>query len=352
MLFTVVIVVGLLVYFASMFTGGKSCRETREIFYGNYYAEDALINTEDRPNSKEAVLNCVENGIGIKTEVYLTKDNRVVVSTYSDMNREYGLDKNIADVTADEIEELGILTLTDLVNLTEGKVPLILELKVGHDNQTLCRLVADAIKESNRQNIAVCSFHTGMITWFRDRQKDVFRGVVSAPSADFKNLSKLQRFMTGNLANNGNMRPNFMLYRNKPYSVFVKFAIASGVLNGVWTVEDPQEGKKLEEIRDMIVVRGFMPETVHFRDLPAVQLTEEQEKALAKAEAAKRPVRQRSIAEILEDDEPEDEEMPEELQEEFEEFADNVKEEIAEFVEETKEEISEIKEKMITLDEE
>ena len=99
-------------------------------------------------------------------------------------------------------------------------------------------------------------------------------------------------------------------------------------------------------------MRGFMPETVHFRDLPAAQLTEEQEKALAKAEAAKKPVRQRSIAEILADDELEDEEMLDELQEEFEEFADDVKEEIAEFVEEAKEEISEIKEKMITLDKE
>ena len=352
MLYTMVIVICLLVYFASIFTGGKSYREVRELFYGNYYAEDAVINNDDKPNSEAAVRRCVENGIGIKTAVHITKDGRVLVSTYADLNREYDLDKNISDITSEEVEEKGILTLTDLINLTEGKVPLILELKVGVDNQKLCRLVSETIKASEHQNIAVCSFHAGIIAWFRDRSKDIFRGVVSAPPSDFKNLSKFQRFMTGNLGNNGNMKPNFMLYRNKPYSVFVKFAIASGVLNGVWTITDADEGKRLEEIRDMIVVRGFMPETVHFRDLPAVQLTEEQEKALAKAEAAKKPVRQRSIAEILADDELENEEKLDELKEEFEEIAGEVKEEISEFVEEAKEEIAEIKEKLITPDEE
>ena len=51
----------------------------------------------------------------------------------------------------------------------------------------------------------------------------------------------------------------------------------SGVLNGVWTIGDADEGKrKEEEGKEMIVVRGFMPQTVHFKDLPAVEKTPQQ----------------------------------------------------------------------------
>ena len=65
MLFTFVTVSAALIYFALMFTGGKSWREVREMFYGNYFAEDAVINDTDKPNSRQAVENCIENNIGI-----------------------------------------------------------------------------------------------------------------------------------------------------------------------------------------------------------------------------------------------------------------------------------------------
>ena len=108
MLFTIVTVICVTVYFLLMFTGGKSWREVREMFYGNYFAEDALINSTDKPNSKQAIENCIENNIGIKTEVYLTKDRRAVISTYNDLSKEYGIDKKISESTLEELEAAGI----------------------------------------------------------------------------------------------------------------------------------------------------------------------------------------------------------------------------------------------------
>jgi len=176
MLFTFIMISALVIYFLSMFTGGKSWREVRELFYGNYYAEDAVINETDKPNSPRAVQNCIDNGIGIKTEVMLTGDKRVVVSAYDDLSKEYGVDKKISSCTLEEVESLGVMTLTQFINQVGAKVPVILELKVSGDNETLCRGTADAITASELKNIAVCSFHAGMVTWFRDHKKDIFRG--------------------------------------------------------------------------------------------------------------------------------------------------------------------------------
>lgn len=357
MLFTIVTVICVTVYFLLMFTGGKSWRDIREVFYGNYYAEDALINETDAPNTPQAVQNCIDNNIGIKTEVYLTKDRRAVISTYNDLSKEYGIDKKISESTLEELEAAGILTLTQLIEMVGDKVPLILELKVSDDNEALCQMVGDSIKASELKNIAVCSFHPGIVTWFRDNAKNVFRGIVSAPAKEFKSLSKLNRWMAGNLGNNGACRPNFTLYRNRPHSIFVKWALMSGVLNGVWTIETAEEGKKKEaEGKEMIVVRGFMPETVHFKDLPKVEKTPQQLEAERKAAEkqaryeAQKAERQRSIAEILADDDEEfgEEDSFDEFKEEVAEFVNEVKEEAAEIAVEIKEELEEIREKIIS----
>ena len=354
MLFTIVSVSAAVIYFLNLFVGGKSWREVRELFYGNYYAEDAMINETDKPNSPQAVQNCIDNGIGIKTEVMLTGDKRVVVSAYDDLSKEYGADKKISACTLEEVESLGVMTLTQLINQVGTKVPVILELKVSDDNETLCRSTADAITAGELKNIAVCSFHAGMVTWFRDNKKDIFRGIVSAPAKDFKSLSKFNAWMTGNLASNGSCRPNFVLYRNRPHSIFVKFALMSGVLNGVWTIGDADEGKrKEEEGKEMIVVRGFMPQTVHFKDLPAVEKTPQQiqqEEKMAKRqaeyEAIQKAGKQRSISEILADDD-DFEDTADEIKEEIGQVIDEIKEEAAEAVAEVKEELAEIRDKII-----
>ena len=344
MLFTFVTVSAALIYFALMFTGGKSWREVREMFYGNYFAEDAVINDTDKPNSIQAVENCIENNIGIKTEVRLTADKRTVVCATDDLSAEYGTDKKLSQSNLEELEESGIMTLTEFLNLVDGRVPVILELKASKDNEAMCRNTSDAIKATEKKNIAVCSLNPAVVGWFRDYNKDVFRGIVSAPAKEFKGTSKLQSWIAGNLGNNGVCRPNFTLYRKGPQSIFVKLAVASGVFNGVWTVEDKNEATALEATRDMIVIRGFVPEKIHYKDMPVVEKTPQQLEAEKKAaerqakfEEKQRAAKQRSISEILADDE--DEDIIDEIREEVSEMVSEVKEEVAELIEEIKEEI-------------
>ena len=317
MLFTFVTVFCVLVFFASCFTGGKSWRETRELFYGKYYAEDGMINQTDKPNSKEAFQNCIDNGIGIKTEVYLTKDNRLAISTYDDLSKEYGVDKKVTECDMEELEAMGILSVTTLIDMVDDKLPVILELKSGTRNEIMCRNTADIIKGSKKKNIAVCSFNGALLSFFKEREKDIFRGIVSAPAKDFIGLSPVQRWVTGNLANNINCRPNFMLYRNRPQSIFVKFAVTSGVLNGVWTIDNLEEAKRLEAEKELMVIRGFMPDVLKFKEMPAAPV------APAPNGKAAQPVkRQRSISEILADDE--DEELLDDVANDIEELEDEI----------------------------
>ena len=250
----------------NMFSGGGSARVLRDLFFGHYFAEDAVTDPDDVPNSKEAISKCIAAGMGIKTEVYAAKDGRPVISAYNDLSRQYGIDKKIGDYAADELGDT-VMTATQLIEMVDGRVPVILELKSGDNNEMMCRHVADAIKASGHSNIAVASFHSGIIAWFRQKEKKLFRGLISAPAKDFTSLSKWERFLTGNMCNNSVARPQFVLYRNKKHSVFVKLAFASGVVKGVWLITDKENGKALEETNDIIICRGFIPEQPQYKEL-------------------------------------------------------------------------------------
>ena len=273
MIYIVSIIIVLLGLFVYTFYCGGVKRNLREIFYGKYYAEDGVLDPRDKPNTAESFKKCVQAGVGIKTSIYLSKDKKLVLSSYNDLSKEYGLDKKITESDYSELGDLHLLTLPDLIEIAGGTTPVLAELKVCPDNEVLCRLTADAILASGKLNVGVVSFHPGMMAWFKHTEKSIFRGLISAPAKDFTRLPKAQAFMTGNLFNNSVCKPNVILYRNKPESFFVRFAYSLGVMTGTWTITDRAEGEKLQEKKDIIICRGYMPKEPVFKDLPEIQKT-------------------------------------------------------------------------------
>ncbi len=339
------------VFIFNLFSGGGSARILRKQFYGNYYAEDAVTDRNDKPNSKEAIEKCINAGLGIKTTVHSSKDKRAFVSTYDDLSREYGIDKKISESDSEELESLGIMPVAQLIEIIDGRVPVVIQLTPGENNEALCRYVADAINACPHTNIGVTSFHTGMISWFKQKEKKIFRGLTSAPAKDFVALPAMERFLTGNLVYNSISRPQFVLYRNKPMSILVKFAFAIGLIRGIWTITDKAEGEKLEAKKDMIVIRGFMPERPHYNDLPEREITQMEKDADKKYEEkqARKAARAQRRAEREKANHKTDKaflEMAEDFSGEVEEYIETAEDIVESVVEDIKEKAEEVIEKI------
>ncbi len=336
----VIIIFAVVALFLNMFSCGGSPRTLRRIFFGTYFAEDGVTSESDVPNSRRALQNCIDNGLGIKVNVHSTEDRRRVISTYDDLSKEYGVDKRISECEYDDLVEMGLLSVQELIEMAGDKAPLLLQLVPGDHNESLCRYTADAIKASGRSNIAVTSFHTGIIKWFKDKEKKIFRGLTSAPAKDFVALSGFERFMTGNLCYNSVARPQFVMYRNKPQSALVKLVFSMGAIKGVWTVTNKAEAKSMENDKDMIVIRGFMPENPQFKILPERVKSQVEIKQERKAEekAARRKARREY--DLQRDREKHG------INKAFLEAAEDFTEEIEEFIDDVKEEIAEIKEEI------
>jgi hypothetical protein len=288
--FLPVLLVGFVFFY--MFWGGKSSYAMRELFYGYYYAEDGVISDKDKPDSATAFNKCIEKHIGIKVKVILSSDGKPMVYSSDKVKTSSNTEVLISKTDSEELADYGVMDLTSFLSLVDGKVPVIVEIVTGAKNDLACRRTADAIVAAGHKNIAVVSFHHGIVGWFMANEKEIFRGIVSAPTKDFIALPKMQRFFTGNLANNSICRPQMILYRNKPMPPLAKMAYGLGPLRGVWTLTDPDKAKELERDRSVIIFRGFEPQNPHFGKMPPrVKPIEEimAERASAKQSGRKSP---------------------------------------------------------------
>jgi len=98
-------------------------------------AHRGLHNETVPENSMAAFEAAVLAGYTIELDVQLTKDNQVVVLHDNDLNRVFGLDKTIIEMTYEELQAYTILDsdqkiplLSDVIAMIDDQVPVMIEI--------------------------------------------------------------------------------------------------------------------------------------------------------------------------------------------------------------------------------
>ena len=153
-------------------------------YKGRYYAHRGLHkNTNIIPeNSLPAFRLAIENQYGIELDVRLTKDNIPVVFHDTTLLRVCGVDKKVRDLTFDELSNIylydskeQIPLLTEVLDLVNGQVPLIIELKTNENDTTVCSIVAP-ILDNYMGVYCVESFNPLILMWYKKNRPIVIRG--------------------------------------------------------------------------------------------------------------------------------------------------------------------------------
>ena len=107
-----------------------------EFLKNNLIAHRGCHNELIPENSMPAFSKAIKNNLIIELDIHLLKDNKVVVFHDDNLKRMTGLDKPIKDLTYEEVRKLKLLNtnykvplLSDVLELINGKVPVIIELK-------------------------------------------------------------------------------------------------------------------------------------------------------------------------------------------------------------------------------
>lgn len=247
-----------------------ACKKDDRAIKGYAFAHRGLYDnaTNAKENSMRAFENAVNKGYAIELDVQLTRDDVIVVFHDYDLMRMCGVDDKIADKTYKELLAYNLMnsdgkipTLTDVLQLVNGKVPLLIELKVPFSYKKTCQLLNQAL--ATYQGVyCIESFNPFVLYWYRKNNPSVMRGQLSSMLIKDKEAgNKFLYFLLQNLMFNWLAKPDFLSYNLKHRKSF-SFQVCTKLYKPytfAWTVHSKQEWQESKEDFQYIIFEKFEP---------------------------------------------------------------------------------------------
>ncbi len=251
-------------------------RPDYSLLKGHYYAHRGLHNMNPKApasykgnipeNSRTAILNAIEHNYGIEFDVHLTKDSIPVVFHDDNLQRMCGVDGYLRDYTYEELQQFSLLgtnekipAFTDVLNLVNGRVPLIIEYKVEQGNSDKLCSICNAILADYNGPYCIESFHPLAVFWYRRHRPDIVRGQLSE---DFtREKLTFPRFLLSHLIGNCYASPDFVAYNCLHRKELSRVLCGSlyRSLRVAWTVRSKEELQEIAPFFDLYIFENFLP---------------------------------------------------------------------------------------------
>lgn len=237
---------------------------------GRDYAHRGQWDGNIPENSLSGFRRAADNGYGIELDVRLTADGVLVVHHDSSTKRMCGTDLVVKETALTDLRALRlnqtdepIPTFDEVLEAVNGRVPLIVELKVEKDADVLASAVYERMR---RYEGPWCmeSFYPSAVGWFRRNAPEVIRGQLSFGMFHKREDWKLhiRDFILGSLMVNVVGRPDFIAYDHHgdtPANLPLRLVRAMGPLMVCWTVRSQQDMTRLRRSYDLQIFEGFIP---------------------------------------------------------------------------------------------
>lgn len=257
----------ILVYIFLIYGDKKDTEETEwltntKFAHRGLYSDDGMI----PENSLEAFKKAIENNYGIELDVSFTKDKKTVVFHDDNLLRMTGLNKKISDCTLEELQSLylndtdyKIPTFNEVLELVDGKVPLIIEIKSNRDRDGLCNSVKKDLNDYNGR-FCIESFDPLIMSRIKKNMPDVIRGQLSMKFTKDNKAPKSLKIALEYLLLNFKSRPHFIAYNwidsdNLSLRVLRKL----GIMTVAWTVNSEKALEVSNERFDTIIFEHCEP---------------------------------------------------------------------------------------------
>ncbi len=230
-----------------------------------HYAHRGFHNASDAPeNSLKAFSYALDNDYGIELDVHLTKDEVPVVFHDDTLNRMCNVDARLRDFTLKELQDFTLLdsaetipTLESVLELIDGKVPLIIEIKAEKNTTALCEAV-NRCMQNYTGTYCIQSFYPSVLGWYRNNRPDIVRGQLSS---DFKREKKCSFSLAilSCLLTNIYTRPDFVSYNCK-YPYAISRVLCHKLFHApalAWTVRSVKEFINIKNYFDAYIFEDF-----------------------------------------------------------------------------------------------
>lgn len=230
-------------------------------------AHRGLFNNNYPENSLSAFENAVKNNYGIELDVQFTKDKKIVVFHDDNLERMTKDKRNVNELTYNELKKLKLLNsneniplFEEVLDLVNGKVPLIIEIKNCKNIIELGEETYNILK-NYKGKFAVESFNPMVLNWYKNNAKEVIRGQLSGNYKYYNgSLKCYEKFVLTYMILNFKSKPNFIAYDIKGLPNFrVSYLKKIGMPIITWTVKSEKDMKKAYKYADNIIFDSFLP---------------------------------------------------------------------------------------------
>lgn len=180
----------------------------------------------DPENSLAAFQKAKDAGYAVELDVHLSKDGVLVVFHDDDLLRMTGKRGQVEKTSWQTLQTLvlsesaeHIPSLSQVLDLIEGKVPILVEIKHPNDTRRkeLCRAVDEHMKQyaaATGGGYLIESFDPFILAWFRKNSPSTCRGILSGgiPSLKKGLLGRVEAFLLNHLWLNFVARPDLIAY--------------------------------------------------------------------------------------------------------------------------------------------
>ena len=226
------------------------------------YAHRGLHSKGIPENSMAAFRAALEHGYGIEFDLHLLKDGNLAVIHDSLLKRTTGCNGRIEDLTTEDLKSYHlegtdetIPTFQELLDLYDGKAPLIVELKPVDKNhakltETACRMLKDYPGV-----YCIESFDPRCVLWLKKNRPDIIRGQLAENFfRSDPTMSVPLKFILSNSLSHFFTMPDFTAFKyadRKNISTWICRNLY-GVQGVSWTLRTKQE-------YDTAVKEGWLP---------------------------------------------------------------------------------------------
>lgn len=231
------------------------------------YTHRGLHGGDIPENSLAAFERAVANGCGIELDVQLSRDGEVVVFHDYTLERMTGREGRLADLTVKEMRELRlngadeyIPTLSEVLTLVGGRVPLLIELKGESADTSICPKLAQILREY-RGAYCIESFNPLLIRRMSKLMPNVFRGILYTNVVRDKRRVSPLHIALSLMATNIIARPNFIAY-NERDRMAPAVKLCTKLYHAerfVWTVRSRGDYDTAKKNGECVIFESFMP---------------------------------------------------------------------------------------------
>ena len=233
------------------------------------YAHRGLHGIGVPENSMAAFRLALENGYGIELDVHMLADGNLAVIHDASLLRTAGVDVKIEDLTTKELTSYPlegtnetIPTFQQVLDLFDGKAPMIVELKPENGNHDALTAAACEMLADYPGLYCMESFDPRCIRWLKKNRPDIVRGQLAHNSLhEPGKVPYILRFIMTNLLSNFWNTPDFIAYRYCDRNrLSVRLSRDFWKIQGVsWTLKTQEDYATAVNENWIPIFEGFKP---------------------------------------------------------------------------------------------